>query len=70
MYTGKLIACHLLSLLHPPSSSPPVSAFLNYMISQWKIGGKERLRFLQQQLVHLFTPHIQANEAVYLHNLV
>ena len=61
-----------LSLSLPPSFSPPLlSALPNYTISQWEIGGEERLGFLsQQQLVHLFTPNLHANEAVSLHNLV
>lgn len=64
-HTGELIACHFPPL--PPSLSVPHSALPNYMISEWEIGGKERLGFLQ--LVHLFTPGLRANEAVSLHNL-
>lgn len=68
-YTGKLMACHFLSLPLPPPFSLPISVLLNHMISQHIIGGEERLRFPNpQQLVHLFTPNLPANEAVSLHN--
>lgn len=65
----KAIICLSLSLSTSPSL--PLSASPKYMISQWETGSEERFRFLrQQQLVHLFTPNLHANEAVSLRELV
>ncbi len=77
-HTGKLIACHFLSRPLPPSFPPSLppslllssSLCLTHLYDQ-SMGKRRReeARFLhQQQLVHLFSPNLHANEAVSPHN--